>query len=339
MRIFNINSKVTPNIEFVKKYITYGLAFNKILISTDIFIVDEELMNVICPPVEEPEPACAGEMIKSSAGKISALKHPTEIAIANVFADENAKDNNNARNDKFTDISEILGKCRKLKYNVAAFYSNFHNINNIFNSIYLYDNSFNKNLYDLIDNSYTDLDINKIRSGIFICYTRIIKSSLNLKVNMNVGFLVTLFHELTHAYMYSSKKLNNYDFRNRIIEESLSEAMAYNCLIGTEFNADASKFIFAEDIPLSYKCGIYISEISKSIPLISIVNKWKDGDVKGILFYFYEFEKLSQDLYEVLKQGPFFNRTNIFYNIANRPNDYASNMLAMILVEKTFEMT
>ena len=81
--------------------------------------------------------------------------------------------------------------------------------------------------------------------------------------------------------------------------------MAYKCFSGTKFNAEASKFIFQQDKPLSYKCGIYISEISKSIPLISIINKWKDGDIKGILFYFYEFEKLSEDFYEILKQGHF----------------------------------
>ena len=139
--------------------------------------------------------------------------------------------------------------------------------------------------------------------------------------------------------MDSSGKLNYGDYRNRIIEESLCEAMSYDCFRGTEFNADAAKFIFEGDKPLSYKCGIYISEIAKTVPVISIVNRWKQGDARGILFYFYEFEKLSDDIYEVLKQGPFFNRTNLFYNIANRSNDYASNMLAMIIVEKTFEMT
>ena len=59
MRIFNINSKVTPDIEFIKKYITYGFAFNKILKNINIFIVDEKLMDIINPPVDEPEPSCA----------------------------------------------------------------------------------------------------------------------------------------------------------------------------------------------------------------------------------------------------------------------------------------
>ncbi len=249
------------------------------------------------------------------------------------------KDDKNNKNDKlnnkFTDISEILGRCRNVSYNTLAFYAN--PLDNIFNLIYAYDNSFNNNLYDLLNNAYTNLDTTKIREGIFICYNRIVKSSLNLKVNVNTGFLITLFHELTHAYMDSSKKPDYHVYRNRIIEESLCEAMAYNCFIGTEFNSDVAKFIFNDDKPLSYKCGIYLSEISKSIPLISIINKWKNGNIKGILFYFYEFEELSDDLYELLKGGPFFNRINIFYNIANRPDDYASNMLAMILLSGTSE--
>ena len=274
-------------------------------------------------------------MIRSNSNKISALRHSAEIAIGNIFADENDKDNKSDKNDKFTDISEVLSKCRKVKYNVSAFYSDFVNINNILNSIYLYDNSLTKNLYDLINNDYTDLDIGKIRNGIFVCYSRIIKLSLDLKININVGFLATLFHELTHAYIDSSKKPDYSKYYNIIIEESLGEVMAYNCFMGTKYSSDAAKFIFNEDKPLSYKCGIYISEISKSIPLISIVNKWKNGNVKGILFYFYEFEKLSDDLYEILKQGPFFNRINVFYNIANRSDDYAANMLAMIIVTGT----
>ncbi len=133
--------------------------------------------------------------------------------------------------------------------------------------------------------------------------------------------------------MDSSKKPDYSKYRNMIIEESLCEAMAYNCFIGTKYSSDAAQFIFNEDKPLSYKCGIYISEVSKSIPLISIVNKWKNGNVKGILFYFYEFEKLSDDLYEMLKEEPFFNRINVFYNIANRSNDYASNRLVMLLLK------
>ncbi|SMD31428.1 hypothetical protein [Picrophilus oshimae] len=335
MRIFNINSQVTPDIEFIKKYISYGFIFNKILKNMDIFIVNEELMDVINPPLEEPEISCADEMIKSNANKISALRHPMAIAIANVFEDEKDK---NMKRDEFTDISEILGKCRKVKYNVSGFYAGYSTIGNIFNSIFKYNSSLDKNMYDLINNNHSSIDTNKIKKAIFICHERIIKSSTDLKVDPNTAFLITLFHELTHAYMDSSKKLDYYNYRNRIIEESLCEAMSYDCFKGTEFDGDVAKFVFESDKPLSYKCGIYISEIAKTIPLISIVNRWKHGNVKEILFYFYEFEKLSDDICKVLKQGPFFNRTNIFYNIANRSDDYASNLLAMIIVEKTFEM-
>ncbi len=91
MRIFNINSQVTPDIEFIKKYISYGFVFNKILKNTDIFIVNEGLMDIIYPPLEEPEISCANEMIKANANKISALKHPMAIAIANVFEDKKDK--------------------------------------------------------------------------------------------------------------------------------------------------------------------------------------------------------------------------------------------------------
>ncbi len=333
MKIFNINSKIASDIEFVKKYIPYGFVFNKILKNMDIFIVDGELMDILYPPVKEPEMGCADEMVKSTKNKISALRNPAEISIAHVFDEEIDKNND------FADISDILGKCEKLKYNATGFYVNSHNINNIFKLMAGHNNSANENVYDLVNNSYGTFDANKIKKAIFICYERLIKSSLELKVNGNTAFLATLFHELTHAYMDSSKKLDHYIYRNRIIEESLCEAMAYKCFSGTEFNAEASKFIFQQDKPLSYKCGIYISELSKSIPLISIVNKWKNGNVKGILFYFYEFEKLSDDLYEMLKEGPFFNRINVFYNIANRSNDYAANMLAMIIVCGTSNIT
>lgn len=332
MRVFNINSEITPDIEFVKKYVSYGFIFNKILKNMDIFIVNEELMDIICSPSEEPDLLCADEMIKANANKISALKHPAEIAIANVFEDEN---DTNKTNEEFIDISEILGKCGKVEYKASAFYANSFIIVDVFNLISKYKNSFNKNIYNLMNNNYADLDIIKIKRAIFICYERLAKSSLNLVMNANTGFLITLFHELTHAYMDSSRKLDYSAYRNRIIEESICEAMSYNCLIGTEFNADAAKFIFEDDKPLSYKCGIYISEMTKNIPLISVVNKWKQGDIKGILFYFYEFEKLSGDLSTVLREGPFFNRINLFYNIANRSDDYAANMLSMIIVEKT----
>lgn len=335
MRIFNINSEITPDMEFLKKYISYGFIFNKILKNMDIFIINEELMDIINLPSEEPELSCASEMIKSDANKITALKNPAEISIANVFTDNNDK---NIKNDKFTDISEILSKCRKSKDVATAFYADYSMILNVFNSIFRYDNSFNKNVFDLMNGNYSNFDTDKIKRAIFICYERIIKSSINLKVNPNTGFLITLFHELTHAYMDSSKKPDYQHYRNKIIEESLCEAMSYKCFTGTELNADVAKFIFEEDKALSYKCGIYISEIAKNIPLISIINKWKQGNVREILFYFYEFEKLSVDMCKILKQVPFFNRTNLFYNIANRSNDYASNLLAMIIVEETFEI-
>ncbi len=91
MRIFNINSKITPDIELVKKYISLGFVFNKILKNIDIFIVDEKLMDVINHPVDEPEPSCAYELIRYNANQISALRHPVEVSIDKIFADENDK--------------------------------------------------------------------------------------------------------------------------------------------------------------------------------------------------------------------------------------------------------
>ena len=47
------------------------------------------------------------------------------------------------------------------------------------------------------------------------------------------------------------------------------------------------------------------------------------------------FNKVNRSLSTVLREGPFFNRIDLFYNIANRSDDYAANMLSMIIVEKT----
>ncbi len=118
--------------------------------------------------------------------------------------------------------------------------------------------------------------------SIFISYDRITKCKKN-GFSSSLSFLAVLFHELAHAFMdnKTGKSLKNKYFED-VIEESLADALAYNCFVSTMHQSEASSFIFMDGKALRYHGSYYLSEIGKTRPIIDFARMWKDKDIKGI---------------------------------------------------------
>ena len=84
-----------------------------------------------------------------------------------------------------------------------------------------------------------------------------------------------ILHELTHAYFSTGTYLN--DISKHIIEESLCEAYAFSKFENTE-----QLFEFVADItrPPEYTGFKFWTEISRSVPLILIMNEWRNKHYK-----------------------------------------------------------
>lgn len=96
--------------------------------------------------------------------------------------------------------------------------------------------------------------------------------------------LEIIIHELTHAYFSTGSDLN--DLSKHIIEESLCEAYAFSKFENTEQLFD---FIADPKRPPEYTAFKFWTEISRNVPLILLMNEWKNKNYKMFPFGIFPF--------------------------------------------------
>lgn len=116
-----------------------------------------------------------------------------------------------------------------------------------------------------------------------------------------------IIHELTHAYFSTGADLK--DISKHIIEESLCEAYAFSRFENTE---QIFEFVADQTRPPEYTGFKFWIEISNNVPLILLMNEWRNKKYKNfprVLFPEYlthswrRYESLEEVAYLVLTQS------------------------------------
>ena len=116
---------------------------------------------------------------------------------------------------------------------------------------------------------------------ILICPERINHRNKNQFQDL---LLEIMIHELTHAYFSSGSNLN--DLSKHIIEESLCEAYAFSKFENTE---QLFEFITDPKRPPEYTAFKFWTEISRNVPLILLMNDWKNKNYDSFPFGIFPF--------------------------------------------------
>ena len=111
---------------------------------------------------------------------------------------------------------------------------------------------------------------------ILICQERI---NYRNKKQFEDILLEVILHELTHAYFSTEKDLN--DISIHIIEESLCEAYAFSKFNNTE---ELFEFMSDQNRPPEYTSFKFWTEMSRNVPLILTLNRWKSKEYEKFPF-------------------------------------------------------
>ena len=126
-----------------------------------------------------------------------------------------------------------------------------------------------------------DADDISDKPHILICPERINHRNKNQFQDL---LLEIIIHELTHAYFSTGSELN--DLSKHIIEESLCEAYAFSKFENTE---QLFEFISDPKRPPEYTAFKFWIEISRNVPLILLMNEWKNKRYDMFTFGIFPF--------------------------------------------------
>lgn len=138
------------------------------------------------------------------------------------------------------------------------------------------------------------LKIQENKRSIFICPERVhswsVKVSEALKLNIKttekyIATVVTL-HELAHAYMDGGKQKGA--FYEKVIEESLANAVAYDLLALNIKNRAILRYAISLQ-PLEYRAYTFWQYKVKSMLDVEILNMWRNRDLES---YYGKLERL-----------------------------------------------
>lgn len=131
-----------------------------------------------------------------------------------------------------------------------------------------------------------DLNIPQNEHSIFICPERVrswsgkVSQALKLNNKTTEKYISTMviLHELAHAYMDGGKQKGT--FYEKVIEESLANAVAYDLLASNIKNRAVLRYAISLQ-PLEYRAYTFWQYKVKSILDIDILNMWRDRDLKS----------------------------------------------------------
>jgi hypothetical protein len=111
-----------------------------------------------------------------------------------------------------------------------------------------------------------------------------------------------ILHELTHAFFSSAE--NTMDVSKHIIEESLCEAYSFYKFENPENIFD---FVTNPNMPPEYTSFAFWIEMSRNLPLIMVMNHWREKNYKSIVYSVFSYSRLLY--HDLLYEGLSFDES------------------------------
>ncbi|MCL5802777.1 MAG: hypothetical protein M1529_03050 [Candidatus Thermoplasmatota archaeon] len=259
MIISNLNSSI-PAPDGIDRKVTERMSFlNTVADHVPVILVNEETMDRICPPGIGYDAHCVRELLS---------QYYQEKKLAD------AKDYPGKPEETERIWDRIVEKCRHVVFSAIGVYT--ENIPPVLLGIDLKDTGIGKKNSETIWETIE----NNSRKVVYLCPERVMEEALEISKKpqnpFDDIFLYIIFHEYTHAFITKGTNLKKYE---SVIEESLAAAVAYQRFSTSSEIYNISRFLSNDKLPAEYRSFTFWTEVSRALPLIAIVDKWKRGDL------------------------------------------------------------